>query len=69
VGIAIPKVKVSFLTKLGLDHNPILVDDGTNSSQLKKGFKFQTVWLTKMEFKKKLIEKWPKRGVESIQDF
>jgi hypothetical protein len=64
-----PKVKVSSLIRVGLDHNPILVDDGTNSSQLKRGFKFEIAWLTKMEFKKKLIEKWSKRGVEGIQDF
>jgi hypothetical protein len=45
------------------------VDDGTNSSQIKKGFKFETAWLTNMEFRKRLIEKWPKRGKENVHDF
>jgi hypothetical protein len=51
------------------DHNPLLLDDGTGRKQEMKRFRFETVWLSQEIFKRQLIEKWPKRETEGVQEY
>jgi hypothetical protein len=56
---------VRALTRIGSDHNPILVEDGEGYSKIKKWFVFEAAWLANDEFKTQLKEKWHVReGVE-----
>jgi hypothetical protein len=64
-----PKVRVVTLTRIGSDHNPLLLDDGTRSDRKVRAFKFESAWLFQPEFKRKMLEKWPEKGNEEIQDF
>jgi hypothetical protein len=64
-----PKVRVMTLTRVGSDHNPILLDDGSEGVKVKRWFIFESTWLSNAEFKKKLIERWHVRNGEEIQDF
>jgi hypothetical protein len=64
-----PKVKLMTLTRVGSDHFPLLLDDGSRNDQFKRGFRFETAWLSQGEFKKKLAEKWPIKRDERVQDF
>jgi hypothetical protein len=61
-----PKARVMTLTRIGSDHNPILVDDGGEDAKIKRGFIFESAWLSNVEFKKQLIERWPVRENEEI---
>jgi hypothetical protein len=47
-----PKVKLMTLTRVGSDHCPLLLDDGTEKDQFKRGFRFETTWLSQGGFKK-----------------
>jgi hypothetical protein len=49
-----PKVKLMTLTRVGSDHCPLLLDDGTGKDQFKRGFRFETTWLSQGGFKKNL---------------
>jgi hypothetical protein len=64
-----PKVKLMTLTRVGSGHYPLLLDDGTRNNQFKRCFKFETSWISQGEFKKNLLEKWPIRRDEKVQDF
>jgi hypothetical protein len=65
-----PKVKVSILTRVGSNYCPLLLDDDAKLDQPKRGgVIFETTWLSQPNFKKHIIEKWPKRRDEGIQDF
>jgi hypothetical protein len=57
------------LTRVGSDHCPLLLDDGFGKDQIKRGFRFETGWLSRGEFREKLAEKWPIRRDEGVQDF
>jgi hypothetical protein len=57
------------LTRIESDHNPILVDDGAEDVKVKRGFIFESAWLSNADFKNKLIERWSVREGEEIQDF
>jgi hypothetical protein len=54
---------------VGSDHNPILLDDGMDSPQRRRIFIFEKVWLSNGDFKKRIIEKWPARGDEGVQEY
>jgi hypothetical protein len=60
---------VASLTRVGSDHCPLLMDDGTDMHQPKRGFRFETAWLSQPKFKKHLAEKWLQRKDEGVQDF
>jgi hypothetical protein len=60
------RVKVITLTRVGSNHCPMLLDDGTKMVQTKRGFRFEPAWLPQGGFKESLIEKWSKRRGESI---
>jgi hypothetical protein len=63
-----PKVRVSTLTRIGSDHNPLSLDDATRLEKKTRGFRFELAWLTQPEFKRKMLEKWSERRIEEIQD-
>jgi hypothetical protein len=46
-----------------------LIDDGGEDVKIKRVFIFESAWLSNAEFRKQLIERWPVRGDEEIQDF
>jgi hypothetical protein len=41
-----PRVKLVTLTRLSSDHGPLLLHDGTNMDQPKRGFRFEQAWLS-----------------------
>jgi hypothetical protein len=47
---------------VGSDRCPLLLDDGTKLDQPKRGFRFETTWLSHKDFKNHLIETWPQRS-------
>jgi hypothetical protein len=57
---------VSTLTRIGSDHNPLLLDDGTKSEKKKRGFRFEPEWLTQPKFKKKMLVKWLEISAEGV---
>jgi hypothetical protein len=60
---------VRALTRIGSDHNPIPVEDGEGESKVKRGFVFETAWLSNEDFNTQLKIKWPERGGGKVQDF
>jgi hypothetical protein len=54
---------------MGSDHNLILVDDGGEDAKIKRGFIFESAWLSSDEFKKQLREKCHVREGEEIQEY
>jgi hypothetical protein len=60
---------VRTLIRVGSDHSPILLNDGMEVSQRSRVFRFESAWLAISEFKNKIIEKWPVREGEEIQDY
>jgi hypothetical protein len=56
-----PKVFVRTLVRVGSDRNPILLNDGVDSVQRQRLFRFEKAWL--------LIEKWPKRMDEEVRSY
>jgi hypothetical protein len=60
---------VRSIIRVDPDHNPLLLDDGTGRKQEMKRFRFETVWLSQEIFKRQLIEKWPKRETEGVQEY
>jgi hypothetical protein len=48
----LPRVMVLTLTRVVSEHNPIILDDGTNIEQEHKLFRFETAWLSQAEFKR-----------------
>jgi hypothetical protein len=47
--------------RLGSDHNPLLVDTGSNLSEYQHYFKFNAHWLHHDGFKEWVTDKWPLR--------
>jgi hypothetical protein len=64
-----PRASVRALIRVGFDHNPLLLDDGTRKRQLTKKFRFELAWLSHENFKRQLVEKWAKREAEGVQDY
>jgi hypothetical protein len=62
-------VYVRSLIRVGSDHSPILLDDGVESLQRKRTFKFEKAWLSNPDVKKRILEKWLIRGGEGVQDY
>jgi hypothetical protein len=57
------------LTRVGSDHNPLLLNDGGDAVQGRRRFIFEHAWLSKTKFRKKMIETWPKWHGEDIQGY
>jgi hypothetical protein len=57
-----PKARACSLTRIGLDHTPLLFDDGDKIERKKRGFRFEPAWLTQPDFKDKMIERWPDKN-------
>jgi hypothetical protein len=57
------------LIRVGSDHSPLLLDDGVDAVQCGRRFRFENAWLTKPEFREKMIERWPKWQGEEIQGY
>jgi hypothetical protein len=55
---AFPLVRVTTLPKDISDHNPILVESGTNFSFGKKKFRFEKWWLERPDFKEVVAKAW-----------
>jgi endonuclease/exonuclease/phosphatase family metal-dependent hydrolase len=55
-----PKSRVLSLVRVGSDHSPLLMDDGIKVGQCRRRFRFENAWLSKPEFREKMIERWPK---------
>jgi hypothetical protein len=64
-----PKVFMRTLIRVGSNHSPILLDDGMEFSPRPRVFRSESTWLASSEFKNKIIEKWPVREEEEIQDY
>jgi hypothetical protein len=55
-------------TRVGSDHNPLILEDGTADFVLGKRFlNFEMAWVSDPEFKRKLIEDWPKRNTRLLE--
>jgi hypothetical protein len=45
------------------------LDDGVGNVNVKRRLIFESAWLTNVEFMEILIERWPMRSGEGVQDF
>lgn len=64
-----PWATCEVLTRIGSNHNPLLVITEDVRVSHPYIFRFEMVWFLNIEFQEKLIAKWPKRGIEDIQDY
>lgn len=64
-----PWATYEILTRVGSDHNPILVTTDDTRVSHPYTFKFEMAWFTHGDFQEKLLAKWPERGNEDIQDY
>jgi hypothetical protein len=55
---AYPLVRVTALHREISDHTPLLVDTGGNQRFGKKKFKFQKLWLERVDFKEVVVKAW-----------
>jgi hypothetical protein len=62
-----PKVRLYTLTRVGSNHCPLLMDDGTTIHQPKRGFRFETAWLSQPDFKKHLLRSGHKEGTREFK--
>jgi len=53
-----PMVKVQVCTRVGSDHNPIIVDMGGRDTKAPTYFRFDPTWLTQEGFKNWVTERW-----------
>lgn len=54
-------VRVQAITRVGFDHNPLIVDTERVENTKRKYFRFDPSWLTHPGFKEWVLEKWPQR--------
>lgn len=64
-----PWATYEVLTRVGSDHNPLLVITEDVRVSHPYMFRFEMTWFTHAEFQEKLMAKWPNRGAEYIQDY
>jgi hypothetical protein len=58
------------ITRVGSDHNPIIVNTIDNRFRPQKNFRFEMRWLEQQGFRERVVDKWPiRRDSEHIQDF
>ena len=56
-----PLVTAQVCTRIGSDHNPIIVDTGGRPSKMPTYFKFDPTWLTQEGFRNWVTDRWPVR--------
>lgn len=66
--VQFPLANARSLTRVGSDHNPLLVEtdcgEGTKSSL----FRFKNAWLNQAGFKEWVVQKWPQRKKSYVLD-
>jgi hypothetical protein len=65
---AYPWATCEVLTRIGSDHNLLLVTTEDTRVSHPHVFRFEMDWFTDVEFQKKLLNRWPNRESEEIQD-
>jgi len=63
-----PLIRVQTYTRIGSDHNPLIVDIGAQELQAIRYFRFDPTWLTQTGFKNWVRERWPQRHKPSCLD-
>jgi len=63
-----PLTTVQVITRIGSDHNPLLVDIGENAIHRTKIFRFEPSWLNQESFRDWVLQKWPRRTDQYIVD-
>jgi hypothetical protein len=63
------KAPCETLTRVGLDHCPIIINTDDHRFQQQHSFLFEMDWLSQAGFKDQVIASWPGRGGNKIQDF
>ncbi|OQU88913.1 hypothetical protein SORBI_3002G120601, partial [Sorghum bicolor] len=66
---AYPWATCEVLTRIGSDHNPLLVTTEDTRVNHPYIFRFEMAWFTDAEFQEKLVNRWPNRESEDIQDY
>jgi len=56
------------LTRVGSDHNPLLVETENGENTLSQIFRFENAWLNQEGFKEWVVAKWPQRHKAYILD-
>lgn len=56
-----PLVTAQVCTRIGSDHNPIIVDTGGRPSKMPTYFRFDPTWLTQEGFRNWVTDRWPVR--------
>jgi hypothetical protein len=57
------------LTRIGSDHNPLLVTIEDVRMSHPYMFRFEMAWFTNADFQGKLLARWPNREDEDVQDY
>lgn len=69
MGAAFPKNNSEKFDKNRIDHNSLILDNGSNLRGTSKKFRFEVAWSTQENFKERTISKWPQSGLMEIQDY
>lgn len=56
-----PLATARSLTRVGSDHNPLLVETNSGGNIRSSIFRFENAWLNQEGFKESVIQKWPHR--------
>lgn len=64
-----PLATVQVITRIGSDHNPLLIDSGEDCKSRAKIFRFEPSWLLQEGFHEWLLRKWPQRSEIYVLDF
>jgi exonuclease III len=57
------------ISRVGSDHNPLIVDTKDSRLRQQYNFRFEPLWLEQQGFKDMLKSKWPERMGRPVQDF
>ena len=63
-----PLVTVISLPRIGSDHNPLIVTLKEEWDKVERVFRLDPTWLREENFKREMIDKWPKRLKPHILD-
>lgn len=62
-----PLVRVQALSRIGSDHNPLVVDTGA-PERCTRNFRFEPAWLLQDDFAPRVVSKWPERYKHNCLD-
>jgi endonuclease/exonuclease/phosphatase family metal-dependent hydrolase len=57
------RTRVMTMTRVGSDHNPLILDNGEQVESGKKMFRMESAWLGNTKFKNHLLQRWPERNM------